>query len=166
MTPCAPGVALSRPGSEPSFTKLEANLRWDHVHASGLQLRTALRAQTAFGHTLPSAELFSLDGEDAISALTAGAFSADSGWTLRQEAGWQLVPRLLGADWPLAPYAYLAAGRPRDAYGSPSAISSAIGAGLRTSWKALTLSLEYGRLRVRPGDFKDSRLFMAARLAF
>ena len=65
------GVALSRAGSRPDFSKIEAGLALDQQLRAGVQSRTLVRLQNA-QHALPSAELFSLDGEDALSSFRAG----------------------------------------------------------------------------------------------
>jgi hemolysin activation/secretion protein len=162
----ASGIALSRPGADPSFTKLEGGLEWDQVLAAGVQLRTVVRAQKAFGQPLPSAELFSIDGEDALSLFETGALSDDGGWTLRQEVGRQVPLQVGSASVPLHPYVFFAGGRPHSKVGTPTGFSVSYGAGLRASWKAVSFSLEYGRAKFRPGGAEDTKLFVKGQVAF
>lgn len=162
----ATGVPLSRPGAEPRFTKLEGGLHWDHVHASGLSFRTVLRAQLPFGGPLPSAELFSLDGEDALSSLPSGALSDDGGWTFRQEVGRHFAFGGGESALPLQPYAFFAGGRNYSKVDTPTGFSTSWGAGLRTGWKAVSFSLELGRSKIKPSGFVDTKLFAKGQVAF
>jgi hemolysin activation/secretion protein len=162
----ASNVPLSRPGAGPEFTKVEAGAAWDQVLPYGMQSRTSVRMQRAFGAPLPSAELFSLDGEDALSSFDSGTLSDDGGWTLRQELGRQFAAEIAGAALPVQPYLFLAAGRNASRSGAPEGTSTAAGAGVRTNFKAVSLALEYGRGRIRPGGGDQTKLFAKAQVAF
>lgn len=162
----ASGIPLSRPGAGPDFTKLEAGAAWDQVLPYGMQSRTSVRMQRAFGAPLPSAEMFSLDGEDALSSFDSGTLSDDGGWTLRQEIGRQFAAQVGDVALPVLPYLFVAAGRNDSRSSAPEGVSTAVGAGMRTSFKAVSLSLEYGRGRIRPTGGDQTKLFAKAQVAF
>ena len=163
----ASGIALSRAGADPAFTKLEAALSWDQAWQP-LQSRLTVRWQRSLRGVLPGAELFSLDGEDALSTFTSGALSDDSGWTAREEVAWPLAFDAAAGPLQLAPYLFAAAGRlqSRIAPGAAHASASAFGAGLRVNWRALALQAEYGRRQSRPNDLNGHQLFVKAQVQF
>src|SRR5690606_15087337 len=99
------GIPFSRLGARPDFSKLELRLGWSQFLPGAVLLTSTLRAQEVLRGPLPSAELFSLDGEDALSALVSGRLADDSGWTWRNEfSRGVLWP---GAGLQLVPFAYL-----------------------------------------------------------
>lgn len=162
----ASGIALSRVGADPAFAKIEAAAVYDH-NFPWLRSRTTLRAQRALGSVLPSSELFSLDGEDALSTFTSGAISDDGGWTLRQEFARSFAA---GGDngFVFVPYVFGAVGKPTSklAGGAARGTSSAHGLGLRTTWRTLALALEYGKRKSRPSDLDGGQLFAKVQVQF
>ncbi|MBB3281255.1 hemolysin activation/secretion protein [Mitsuaria sp. BK037] len=163
----ATGIPVSRPGAKPYFTKLEANASVELPLPWGLNARTSARLQDSFGGVLPSAELFSLDGEDALSTFRSGAISDDGGWTLRQELSRAWSPTLGGAGLFLQPYLFAALGRPMSEL--PAAghrLAASGGAGLRTQWRGAELSVEAGRRRYRPFGMDEFQAFVKAQVQF
>ncbi len=159
------GIPMSRPGATAAFTKLEANVGYDAPLAWGLQGHTVLRGQKALRGVMPGAEVFSMDGEDGLSALTAGGLSDDGGWVLRQEVAhpWQL-PGAVG----LLPYGYWAVARPttRLAGGSAPSHATSWGLGLRAGWHDVSLAAEWGRASITPGARRTSQAFFKAQVQF
>lgn len=162
----ATGVPLSRFGATPAFTKLELGAAFATALGGGIQSRTALRAQKAFD-TLPSAEVFSLEGEDALSTFTAGALSNDSGWTLRQEFARPLAFSLGGRDLPMAPYVFLAGGKARPKEGvAVNGFNRSYGVGLRSSAGPVSVSMEWGRRTTEPRALNGTQFFLKAQVQF
>lgn len=161
------GMPLPRFRSSPEFQKLEAGATYEQPLLAGLVSRSMLRAQFT-SDVLPSAELFSLDGDDALSAIRTGTLSEDRGWTLRQEFGHPVQVPLAGNPLNFMPYVYGAVGR---GYGSddlPAATdrNTAFGIGVRTSYGPATLALEYGRWRSRPSGYAETQLFVKGQVQF
>ncbi|HEX7638725.1 MAG TPA: ShlB/FhaC/HecB family hemolysin secretion/activation protein, partial [Burkholderiaceae bacterium] len=159
--------AFSRPGMRPDFSKLEIELSADLALPAGLQSTTSWRSQLARG-VLPSSELFSLDGEDALSAYTSGALSADDGYTLREEIGRPRVVDAGGGAVALTPYGYAACGRALSKFaGDPSqGRDAAYGAGLRAAWRAFGFSAEYGRRLAHQAGLDGHQLFIKGQVQF
>jgi hemolysin activation/secretion protein len=164
----ASGIPLSRPRSRPDFMKIEANAALDLALPADLQSRSVLRLQKTLNGVLPSAELFNIDGEDALSSFTAGALADDSGATLRQE-----FSRAYGADWRgfsfgATPYAFGALGKGWNALGAAKSqgLGHAFGLGLRLRWNRVGISLEYGRGRVRNTRLDRQQLSVKAQVPF
>jgi len=157
-------VPMSRAGAGPSYTKLEANLSYDLGLPWGMQSRSMLRGQAPLRGVLPSAETFGMDGEDGVSALTAGQLSDDGGWVARQEVSRPV--RLPGAV-SLAPYAYGAYAHLHTRLAVERAgHAEAYGIGLRTSWRNTSLSGEFGRGRVSPDGRYETQAFFKAQVQF
>lgn len=162
----ASGVPLSRFGATPAFTKLELGAAFAAPLAAGVQSRSILRAQKAF-NVLPSAELFSLEGEDALSMFTAGALSNDSGWTLRQEFARPVGFTIGGQELPLAPYVFFAGGKARPKLGLPAnGLSRSYGVGLRAALGPVSLSMEWGRRTTQPSALNDTQFFVKGQVQF
>jgi hemolysin activation/secretion protein len=161
-------VGYARSGANPGFAKIEVTAGFDASLPHGLQARSALRAQRTLNGILPSAELFSLDGEDALSTLSSGALSDDRGWTARQEVSAPRNVALAGAPLTLAPYAFGAAGRlyTELALGTGRGLSKSWGLGLRGNWREASLALEYGRTRSSPNNLNRSKLVVKAQVQF
>jgi hemolysin activation/secretion protein len=159
------GLPMSRPGATAAFTKLEANASYDAPLAWGLQGHTVLRAQKALRGVLPSAEIFSMDGEDGLSALTAGALSDDGGWVLRQELA---RPWALPGAVAVLPYGYWACARPYTRLPGATAQSHATswGLGLRSGWRDVSVSAEWGRASITPSGRHTSQAFFKAQVQF
>lgn len=162
----ATGVPLSRFGATPAFTKLEWGAAFATPIGAGIESRSTVRAQKAF-NTLPSAELFSLEGEDALSTFTAGALSNDSGWTLRQE-----FVRPIGVSFgertqPVAPYMFFAGGKARPKTGAAATgISRSYGVGLRSAIGPVSLAMEWGRRSTQPSALNDTQFFLKGQVQF
>ncbi len=159
--------AFSRPGMRPDFSKLELALSADIALPQGLQSTTSWRSQLAKG-VLPSSELFSLDGEDSLSAYTSGALSADEGYTLREELGKPLGIGSGDDAVSVTPYGYAAYGRALSKFaGDPSqGRDAAYGAGLRAGWHTFSFSAEYGRRWAHQAALDGNQLFVKAQVQF
>lgn len=162
------GIAMSRADVDPAFVKLEANVAYEQQLAVDVQSKTSLRVQKALTGVLPGSELFSLDGEDALSTFVSGSISDDSGWMLRQEfmrpVTWQAGSERVN----LVPYVFGAAGKTSTqlAAGSARGLSKAFGFGLRMQWKKVNLSMEYGRRESDPSALNDNQLFVKGQVQF
>jgi len=164
----ASGIAFSRLGANPSFLKVETNLTLQVPVSQSVNAITSARLQKSLSGVLPGAELFSLEGESALSTFTSGSISDDSGWTLRQEFV-RPTSINLGADTlALAPYAFAAAGKTASklASGTARGFSTAYGLGLRSSRGAFSLALQYGRRTSKPDNLNANQLFMKAQVQF
>jgi hemolysin activation/secretion protein len=159
------GIPMSRPGATAAFTKLEASLSYDAALQWGLRSHSVLRGQKAIRGVMPSAEIFSMDGEDGLSALTAGGLSDDGGWVLRQEAA---RPCALPGAVAVSPYAYGAYARPstRLPGGTAQSHATSWGLGLRTGWRDVSLAAEWGRALVSPGGRRTSQTFFKAQVQY
>jgi hemolysin activation/secretion protein len=159
------GIPMSRPGATAAFTKLEANLSYETSLQWGLQGHSVLRGQKPIRGVMPGAEIFSMDGEDGLSALTAGGLSDDGGWVLRQEVARPLqVPGAVA----VLPYAYGAYARPstRLPGGTAQSHASSWGLGLRSSWRNVSLAAEWGRALISPSGRRASQAFFKAQVQF
>ncbi|WP_413208174.1 ShlB/FhaC/HecB family hemolysin secretion/activation protein [Rhodospirillum sp. A1_3_36] len=134
-------LPLSRDGAKPSFQKLEGTLGYtQNLFADRTRLSLAGKAQTSFGQTLPSSEMFSLGGADWLSAFDSGTFSGDMGAAGRAELSAPFTSALLQDSLPglggaAAPYLFGALGAVK--LEQPSAVErgitmgSSMGVGLR-----------------------------------
>ena len=143
-------IGFSRFGVSPNFSKAEMRFTYSSGDLPyGAALSVLMHGQFAFHEAMPSSELFSLDGSDAVSTLTDGSVSGDSGITGRLE----LSRPFVWNDIPCAPYLFASGGRIDNKYAIPGTVLSADawGAGLRLSHapvEGLTpqLSLEFGHV--------------------
>ena len=126
----ATGIGFSRFGATPNFFKAEFRVAYSRNDLPyGLALSATARGQFAFHQALPSSELFSLDGDDAVSILTSGSIGGDNGATGRFEVArpfaWQ--------DFFCTPYLFTAVGRVSDKTSLPGVPYSAwaYGGGVR-----------------------------------
>lgn len=164
----ASGIAMSRMDANPDFIKVEGNLAYEQQLPMGVQSKSSLRAQKSLNGVLPSSELFSLDGEDALSTFVSGSISDDGGWMLRQEftrpVTWQ--PGLENVN--LVPYVFGAAGKTTSqlATGTGRGLSKAYGLGLRMQWRSVNFSMEYGRHETRPSVLNGNQLFVKGQVQF
>ena len=170
-----PALQLRAPdGAEATITLYGAHLvSWKAVTTAGgpaqerlfMSSLSALDGQKAIRGVMPSAEIFSMDGEDGVSALTAGGLSDDGGWVLRQEVAlpWQL-PGAVG----VLPYGYWAAARPstRLPGGTAQSHATSWGFGLRAGWRNASLAAEWGRASITPGSRRTSQAFFKAQVQF
>lgn len=148
----ASGVPMSRAGASSSFTKAEAMLDYERWLPWGVLAHGTARGQWALRGILPSAELFSMDGEDALSLLNSGGLSDDGGWSVRQELQ---RPLSLPEGWrglSASPYVFGALAKPFSELeaGASRRLSGAWGIGLRSNYRNFSLAVEHGRARVRP----------------
>ena len=159
------GIPMSRPGATAAFTKLEASVYYDAALAWGVQGHSVLRAQKALRGVMPSAEIFSMDGEDGLSALTAGALSDDGGWVLRQEVA---RPFALPDAAAASPYVYWAVARPttRLPGGTAQNHATSWGLGLRSGWPNVSFAAEWGRASIIPSGRHTSQAFFKAQVQF
>lgn len=159
------GMPMSRPGATAAFTKLEAGVSYDAALPWGLQGHSVLRGQKPIRGVMPGAEVFSMDGEDGLSALTAGALSDDGGWVLRQEVArpWTL-PGAVG----VLPYGYWAVARPSTRLPGATAQSRATswGFGLRSGWHNVSLAAEWGRALISPSGRRTSQALFKAQVQY
>ncbi|MEX1198180.1 MAG: ShlB/FhaC/HecB family hemolysin secretion/activation protein [Pseudohongiellaceae bacterium] len=162
------GVPFSRPGSRPDFSRLEFNASLTSFLPREFLLISSLRAQYAFGQALPTSELFSMDGEDALSAMVSGRLSADAGWTVRSELSRQFA--LPAGPVTVTPFAYISGGIPQNNAAAPEEVlpdhAASAGLGLRARGGPLRATLEYGRSRTGPGDIGGTELFASLQVVF
>ena len=164
----ASGIAMSRSGANPSFVKLESSLAYEQQFSMGVQSRSSLRAQKSLNGALPSSELFVLDGEDALSTFVSGSISDDSGWMLRQEFTRPVTWQPGSENVNLAPYVFGAAGKTKTqlATGTGRGLSRAYGLGLRTHWRNVNFSMEYGRHESSITVLNGNQLFVKGQVQF
>jgi hemolysin activation/secretion protein len=144
----ATNVGFSRAGATPNFSKAEAHLSYTQGGLPyGFAAAIDVRGQLRIADAMPSSELFSLDGEDAISTLTSGSVSGDSGIVGRLEVQRPIVRDNLV----FVPYLYGSAGQIFNKYEAANDILKAdgYGAGLRINRTPIeglspTLSVEAG----------------------
>jgi len=162
------GVAMSRVGANPGFVKVEGNLAYEQQLSLGVQSKSSLRAQKSLNGVLPSSELFSLDGEDALSTFVSGSISDDGGWMLRQEFTRPVTWQPGSENLNLVPYVFGAAGKTKTqlAAGTGRGLSRAYGLGLRTQWRNVNLSMEYGRHESKPSVLNGNQLFVKGQVQF
>ena len=159
---------MSRIGANPDFVKVEGSLAYEQQLPLGVQSKSSLRAQKSLNGVLPSSELFSLDGEDALSTFVSGSISDDSGWMLRQEftrpVSWQPGSEIFN----FVPYIFGAAGKTKTqlATGTGRGFSKAYGLGLRTQWRNVNFSMEYGRRESNPSVLNGNQLFVKGQVQF
>lgn len=106
----ASGIPLSRQGSRPDYTKIEASLRYEQLLPGDFTGAAILHAQQAISGPMPGAGQFSLQGDDALSAFDAGTLSVDSGISLRGELGHVFSLADMGSTVTAAPYLFGATG--------------------------------------------------------
>jgi len=104
---------FSRFGADPTFTKAEATVSYGQAIGPKTSLQLTLRSQAALSGVLPSTELFSLDGAQGVSSLTAGAVGADAGTSLRVEGVRQVAWRVGSWEGRGAAYVFSAFGHAR-----------------------------------------------------
>ncbi|HEY8904792.1 MAG TPA: ShlB/FhaC/HecB family hemolysin secretion/activation protein, partial [Rhodoferax sp.] len=164
----ASGIAMSRMDANPDFIKIEGNLVYEQQLSMGLQSKSLLRAQKSLNGVLPGSELFSLDGEDALSTFTSGSISDDEGWLLRQEFSRHMTWQAGAAEVNLVPYVFGAAGKTSSqfAIGASRGLSKAYGFGLRMQWRKVSFSMEYGRHESEPSALNDNQFFVKGQVQF
>lgn len=161
-------------GSDPQFTVADAQAVIQQAIGKASSFTLIARAQTPFGHVLPSSDLFDLSGLDSLSPLTAGALSADGGVTMRGELAHRLLVPVGGQKLQLAPYLFSAIGRPHSVIADPFLPSQlvAYGAGIRLASSPLLLggspnvTLEYGHVRANRGAGSSERLSVLVGVTF
>jgi hemolysin activation/secretion protein len=160
------GIPLSRAGAESGFAKIEAYVHLDLALPWGMQGKSVLRGQRALSGVMPSGELFSLDGEDALSTFSSGALSNDGGWTARQEVSRPFD--LASVQARIEPYLFAATGKASSMLAVPGAMlaNASYGIGLRANWKTLSVSGEFGHWRLRPAGVNETSAFIKAQVQF
>jgi hemolysin activation/secretion protein len=106
----ASGIPLSRQGSRPDYTKIEASLRYEQLLPNDFTGAAILHAQQAISGPMPGAAQFSLQGDDALSAFDAGTLVVDSGISFRGELGHVFSLTNMGSTATAAPYLFGATG--------------------------------------------------------
>jgi hemolysin activation/secretion protein len=162
------GIAMSRRDANPDFVKVEGSLAYEQQLPMGVQSKSSVRAQKSLNGVLPSSELFSLDGEDALSTFVSGSISDDGGWMLRQEFTRPMAWQPGSENVNLAPYVFGAAGKTTSqlATGAGRGFSKAFGLGLRMQWRRVNFSMEYGRHESRPSVLNGNQLFVKGQVQF
>lgn len=162
------GIAMSRPGANPGFVKVEGNLAYKQELSLGVQSKSLARAQKSLKGVLPGSELFSLDGEDALSTFVSGSISDDGGWMLRQEFTRPMTWQPGSETVNLAPYVFGAAGKTTSKLvtGTGRGLSKAFGLGLRMQWRSVNFSMEYGRRESKPSVLNGNQLFVKGQVQF
>src|SRR6185437_14562231 len=148
----ASGAGFSRGGASPNFSKAEARLQLTQDLPYDFVGQINLRGQLRIGtDAMPSSELFSIDGDDAVSTLSSGSVSGDSGKVARAELQYPWLPGF--APVIFTPYVFGTAGQVYDKYETVGAPMSAVayGAGLRLrnndeDYLSPMLSVEFGRV--------------------
>jgi hemolysin activation/secretion protein len=164
----ASGAGFSRFGTTPNFSKAEARLAFIKGELPfGAAASLQLRGQLSFNYVMPSSELFSLDGEDAISSMTSGSLSGDSGVAARAELQ-RFTP---WREFNFTPYVFFSSGRIYNQFRGIGDILSAtgFGVGLRASREAVmgftpTLALEAGHQNA--GALSTSRLMVSLGVSY
>lgn len=141
----ASGVGFSRPEAVPTFQKANVTASWRRPFASGAALTSTLRAQYAFFGPLPTTELFSTSGSNALPGLALNMPSGDVGWTLREEL--EKPFRFMNGRLQLSVYGYAAAGSAAPEARQLAGVAVAGGVGMRADAGPVRLSLEYTRGR-------------------
>ena len=162
------GIAMSRRDANPDFVKVEGNLAYEQQLSMGVQSKSSVRAQKSLNGVLPSSELFSLDGEDALSTFVSGSISDDGGWMLRQEFTRPVTWQPGSENVNLVPYVFGAAGKTTSqlATGTGRGLSKAFGLGLRMQWRSVNFSMEYGRHESKPSVLNGNQLFVKGQVQF
>jgi len=161
------GTPLSRIGANPGFVKIEINFAYDTPAPYGIRGRTSLRAQKALNGVLPGAELFSLDGEDALSGFRSGTLSDDGGVTLRQEFSRPFQLPLAKGALTMAPYVFAAGGKASTKLSaSARGFSKSYGVGLRAGSGIASLALEFDRSTSSPTNLNGNQLFVKVQVQF
>lgn len=162
------GIAMSRTDADPAFLKIEGNVAYEQQLPIGVQSKSSLRVQKALKGVLPGSELFSLDGEDALSTFSSGSISDDGGWMLRQEFTRPVTWQTGSGNVNLVPYVFGAAGETTSqlATGTGRGLNKAFGFGLRMQWKNVNFSMEYGRHESDPSVFNDNQFFVKGQVQF
>jgi len=161
------GIAMSRMDANPDFVKVEGSLAYEQQLPMGAQSKSSVRAQKSLNGVLPSSELFSLDGEDALSTFVSGSISDDGGWMLRQEFARPVMWQPGSENVNLVPYVFGAAGKTTSQLaGTGRGLSKAFGLGLRMQWRSVNFSMEYGRHESKPSVLNGNQLFVKGQVQF
>lgn len=127
------GILLSRQGSRPDFSKINAALTLNQQLGHTIRADLILRGQASLSGALPSAAQFSLDGSDGLSGFSIGSINVDSGVTARLE-----LSRAFHLNTSASAMPYIFAAVAKATLSQPSAVEFkhpdgwSIGGGLRT----------------------------------
>lgn len=146
------GIALSRQGATPNFTKLNGQMQMMQPLPSGFGLMVDVNAQSSFGKPLLTSERM---GFDAVSAFEQGTLVADEGVSVRVE-----LSKVFQASSPMgpatvSPYVFGAAARGYARQATAVEVerldAQAVGIGVRSSFdtplspSGASFSIEFGR---------------------
>lgn len=140
-------IPFSRFDAVPTFRKVSGTASWRWPFTSRFTLTSTLHGQYAFKGPLPTTELFSLSGGNALPSLALGIGANDHGWTLREEVESRLS--LLNGKLPLLLYGYVAGGSAASEIRGLSRLGAAGGVGIRSDMGRARFSFEYGRGRAQ-----------------
>jgi hemolysin activation/secretion protein len=104
------GIPLTRLGTSPTFTKLNAEARWTQPLAGDLRLDVVGRSQFSFVQPMFQSEQFSLNGMESVSAFPNGTLNADAGATVRGELTYPLAIQAIGVPMQMTPYMFSSGG--------------------------------------------------------
>lgn len=99
------GILLSRQGSQPDFSTINASAHF-RTALGPLDFGLSARGQASLSGALPGAAMFSLDSQDGLSGFDLGSLNTDSGITGRAELG----RRIAAKNVTMTPYVFTAFG--------------------------------------------------------
>ena len=145
---------LSRLGATPDFTTINVEGQLSRGLGLGLTMQVQARGQYSFKQPVFVSEQFALDSPSGVSGVYSGAFSVDSGLTLRAEIRRPFVAELSSVALAYAPYVFAAVGkgwrhRATDLE-TASPVAGSFGFGLRvdvqgSTWPGLSAQAELAR---------------------
>jgi hemolysin activation/secretion protein len=164
------GIPLSRQGSRPNYSNIDAYARFDQALPMAFSAAVIVRGQQSFTGAMPSAAQFSLDGVDGLSTFPLGTLNVDSGMTARGELAHPFAIDQASFASIISPYVFAAVG-----VGSlvdPTAVESAhvnanaYGVGLRfnlaeqSTGVTSLATIELGRAQANIFAADDTRVTM------
>lgn len=166
----------SRDGAEAEFNKLEVNVAFSKALAENWGILVQGRAQTSFGKPMLSNEQFGIAATDALSPLSQGAVSGDSGWVLRAEASRSFAANVGGLPLVTSPYVFASVGevflaRPTaDEFRRQGATAFGLGVDLTMirdpRFSSASLRAEYGKAQLDEGGSSSERLTLVGSFRF
>lgn len=172
----APGSFLSRQGADAEFNKLEVNAAFSKALAENWGMLVQGRAQTSFGKAMLSNEQFGIASTDALSPMSQGAVSGDSGWIVRAEVSRSFGTSVGGMPLVTSPYVFGAVGEVFLANPTPGEFrrlgASAYGLGVELAlirdprFSSASLRAEYGQASVDEGGTSSERLTLVGSFRF
>ena len=104
-------IPLSRLGASPDFSKLNVDAQLSQRLGQDFSLHFFARGQYSWGRPLFVSEQFALDAADGVSGFASGAFSVDSGVTLRAELAKSTLTEVPGLSILWSPYVFADIGK-------------------------------------------------------